>query len=38
MMERIQFLKRQMEEISDDGVFFERMTLLLEAEAQHRNA
>ena len=37
MNPRIEFLKQQMESISDDGVFLERAKLLLQAEKEYRN-
>lgn len=38
MTDRVRFLKQQMESISDQNVFFERVKLLLEAEEKYRNA
>ena len=38
MIERVRLLKKQLDALSDDGVFFERAKLLMEAEEQYRNA
>lgn len=38
MNQRIEFLKHKMENISDEGVFWERAKLLLEAEKKYRNS